>query len=83
MTTQETVDYYLTCDGEDCDNESARYGWPQDARQAAIDVNEWRTDGEHDWCPDCQLKPHPCAADPEDTHTCARCGISTPGQDDD
>lgn len=48
-----------------------------DGREASVNF-DWRTDNEHDWCPECQDKPHDCGPDPEDPVVCARCGDFMP-----
>jgi hypothetical protein len=66
----------LVCDGcrEDLEIDyTPHFDTELDARECSID-NEWRTDGEHDWCPNCQNAPHDCQPDPEDRTVCARCG---------
>lgn len=63
----------VDCDGGCRDVYEDLFYAPEDATEA-IGNSEWRTDGEHHWCPECQEAPHDHAPDPQDQWTCARCG---------
>jgi hypothetical protein len=80
VSTRATNCLILVCDGCGDDYEhdyTPHFDTLADAREESINAGEWRTDGKDaDWCPACQGKAHDCAPDPEDTHTCARCGTA-------
>ncbi len=73
--------HLLVCDGcgvtyDGCGDYTPHFNDIGDAREEAGDCSEWRSDGESDWCFNCQIKPHECKPCPDGLACCARCGAS-------
>lgn len=82
MSTTEERCLTVECDG--CGNPLTNDDWgiphfatAAEATADAVDA-DWRTDGEHHWCEDCQKCTGPSVTpDPTSPDHCARCLLAT------